>query len=812
MINDRQINISTGGSRKATNWQQQSLMWSEFCDKLRTPVRSPESLQEFMAFAKSRQDELKDVGGFVGGALTGCRRKASAVSGRDLVTLDMDNIPTGGTEDVLRRVASLGCASAVYSTRKHSDYAPRLRAVIPLDRTAAPDEYEPIARQLAKLIGIQFCDPTTFEPSRLMYWPSVSADAVYVCEVQDSPFCSADGILAMYEDWKDITAWPQVPGAEAIEKRRLAKQEDPTKKRGIVGAFCRTYSIRGAMETFIAGMYEPTADPNRYTYTGGSTTGGAVIYDGDLFMFSHHATDPCSGQLVNAWDLIRLHMYGERDDEAKPGTPVAKLPSFTAMKQLAAEDPQVGRLMAREREEHAREVFSADTGLGAVRAENDAQSGAETADWLSGLELDGNGNYKKTINNLVMILRNDPMLKGKIVTDEFFGCGMVTGGVPWDPDSGRRRWVDRDDDGARWYFETRYNIPSRDKIESALSIVGGEHHVNAVRDYLMSLEWDGTRRVDYLLPDYLGAEDTPYTRAVMRKSLAAAVSRAVEGGTKYDCMPILAGPQGIGKSTFLALLGRDWFSDSLTSFEGKDAAELIQGVWIVEVGELTAMTRQETNAVKQFLSKRADIYRAAYGRRTEEHLRRCVFFGTSNDSEFLKDITGNRRFWPVDVGVHKPTRNVWEEMPSEVDQIWAEAVLYWRMGEKLYMEGELAKFAEEAQESHREMSELEGLIRDYLELRVPENWSEMNVPARRMFLQGNASSDGELVEMDRICAAEIWTVCLGNPPGKINRRDSREINGILKNIEGWEPIKSTGRFGVFGIQRGYARRMTPRKM
>ena len=173
------------------------------------------------------------------------------------------------SDDILKRVGGLGCAAAVYSTRKHAGWAPRLRVIIPFDRTALPDEYEPAARKLASLIGMEFCDPTTFDITRLMYWPSCCADGPYVYQIYDSPFCSVDGILEMYGDWKDVSQWPQVPGADALERRRLAKQEDPTTKQGIVGAFCRTYTITQAMDAFIPGMYEETSTQGRYTYTGG---------------------------------------------------------------------------------------------------------------------------------------------------------------------------------------------------------------------------------------------------------------------------------------------------------------------------------------------------------------------------------------------------------------------------------------------------------------------------------------------------------------------------------------------------------------
>lgn len=793
---NRLLRISTAGSRKATCWSVSEILWSDLAERLRVPVRSTESMEEYLALPKAKQDDLKDVGGYVGGTLAGNRRKADCVQGRDVVTLDLDAIPAGQTDDILRRVDGLGCAALVYSTRKHTGYHPRLRVLIPLDQTATADQYEPVARKVASLIGIEFCDPTTFEASRMMYWASCCQDSEYAYQVYDKPFASLPGILALYEDWQDITKWPQVPGIEALEKRRLSRQEDPTQKQGIVGAFCRTYTITEAMDQFLAGVYEPTDLPGRYTYTGGSTTGGAIVYDGDRFLYSHHATDPCSGQLVNAFDLVRLHYYGELDKDAKEGTPGHKLPSFQAMAKAAQADPQVAQRVAQERFQSAQEAFG---------GEENAPATEDASAIYGKLEMGADGKCKNTLNNAILVLEQDPRLKGKIVTDEFASCGMVLGSVPWDSREDARRWTEVDDAGFYRYVEVFYGLTGRERLDMALTYVSAQNKINAVSRYLKGLSWDGVARLDTLLSVYLGAEDTPYTRAVMRKSLCAAVARAIDGGVKYDTMPIFTGPQGIGKSTFLNILGKEWFSDSLTSFEGKEAAELIQGTWINEVGELTAMGRQETNAVKQFLSKTHDIYRAAYGRRTERYPRRCVFFGTSNASEFLKDSTGNRRFWPVDVGEHPAQKSVWKDLPGEVDQIWAEAYAYWAKGEPLFLPPELERVAKEQQEKHRETTGKEGLIQEFLEKPVPKNWEQMSIQNRRMYLAGGLQSNEELCKREKICLAEIWVECLGGDMKYMKRSDSTELAGIMQTMPGWIRSKNPRHQGPYGKQKGYER-------
>ena len=818
MINDRRLAISVGNSRKSINWQKTDMLWSEFVEKLRIPQRTPEKLEEYLNMPAAQQGSLKDIGGFVGGTLSGPHRKADSVTGRDLITLDLDNIAAGETDNVLRKIDALGIAYAVYSTRSHADWKPRLRVILPLDKTVTADQYEPIARKLASTIGIELCDPTTFEASRLMYWPGCSSDSRYIFASADKPFISADGILALYADWHDVTTWPQVPGEANKAKTLLAKQQDPTTKDGLIGAFCRTYNIYGAIEKFIPLAYTATDKDDRLTYTGGSTVAGAVVYEGGLFLYSHHATDPCSGQLVNAFDLVRLHLYGDQDSEVKPGTPTNRMPSFAAMKDAALKDAAVMTElnMARAEENAASNVFDKLDGNTAGAAAEPKQDGQQPqaeakkpeVSWMmqAGLSYDGNGNLRKTRDNIIRILTYNPAYKGKIATDDFAVRGMALGALPWNASDERRIWSDTDDAGLAWELERNYGIVGKDKIDAALLLVSEANRYNEVKAYLKSLTWDMLPRLDTVLHDYLGAEDNEYTRAVARKSFCAAVARVMTPGCKYDYVPVFVGPQGIGKSTFLATIGKDWYSDSLQSFEGKAAAEMIQGVWINELGEMTSYRKSEANTVKQFLSKGADIYRQAYGRRTGKFPRKCVFFGTCNTYEFLNDLTGNRRFWPVDVGKLLPVKSGWSDQPQEVDQIWAEAVVRWLAEEPLYFDKpEMEQLARAEQDRHREANVKEGVIREFLDKKIPENYYELPLSTRRTFWGGGMQTDSLLIQRNKVCALEVWCECFGGDVKNMRRADAMEINQILANLDGWERNSSMRRFGYCGRQRGFER-------
>lgn len=800
MINDRRITITTGASRRATQWLPQTLMLSEFYTRLSLPERGEETLAEYMALSKGQQDDLKDKGGFVGGTLSGPRRKASAVTGRDLITLDLDNIPAGGTDAVLKRLESLGCGYCVYSTRKHMPAAPRLRIIFPLDRTCTADEYEPLARKMADVIGMELADQTTFEAVRLMYWPSCCKDSQYIYHYEDRPLLAVDGLLGTYENWRDITSWPALPGTAALA-RPAAKQGDPLAKSGVVGAFCRTYDIEAAMAAFLPGVYTPVDTmPGRYTFTGGSTTGGAVLYDSGKFLFSHHATDPCSGKLVNSFDMVRLHRFGDLDDDAAPGTPVNRLPSYAAMSAAALKDDHVAGLLMDERWDKAKDAF---TPVADPAAEEE-DDGAWRRPPL--MEIDTQGKPMKSMKNLRTLLEHDPQLKGKLRLNLFSGRIDTVGTMPWKRPGTSATWNDDDAAQLRIYLEPFFGKLAKNDILDAIAATASDQAYHPVRDYLNGLSWDGKARLDTLLIDYLGAADTAYTRAVTRKAFTAAVARVMTPGCKYDTMLVLVGGQGRHKSTLLARMGGEWFSDSLRTFGDKDAMETIQGTWIDEVAEMQAMAKAEVDAVKMFLSKTNDYYRAAYGRYTADRPRQCVFFGTTNSKECLTDTTGSRRFWVVDIDQQGRCKNVFRDMAGERDQIWAEAVAYWRIGESLYLPPELEREARRIQEEHRARHPWEGIIADYLAREVPADWMKMDTAQREAFRCGGLRYEGALAPMHRICAAEIWCEALNRRKGDMTQRDARTINGLLEKAEGWYGVGVAKAGKPYGAQRCFERK------
>lgn len=785
------IRLSIGNSRMDKKWNLTEMELSDFRDRISQTRRTAETVEQYRKLGKAKQDDIKDVGGFVLGTLKGGRRKKDCVLTRSGLSLDMD-YATPDIIDQIEMFFSFQCY--VYSTHKHTPEKPRLRLIIPLSREVTPDEYCAVARKVADEIGIELFDDTTYEPSRLMYWPSTSSDGEFVFREIAGELLDPDTILAKYTDWHNTAEWPVSKRQQTIVNRNIKKQADPLEKPGTVGAFCRTYGITDAIDTFLPDVYKHSAMPGRYDYIPADSQAGVVIYE-DRFAYSHHATDPSCGKLMNAFDVVRIHKFGGLDAKADEDTDPAKLPSFRAMQEFAVQDEQVKIQLAKERTQAAQKEFDDET---------------DAKNWQTLLELDKQGRVKDTLTNIAAILRYDPQLQN-IVYNEFKCMVDVTGELPWK--QVKPGWGDTDISCAKLYFERVYGIWSPTKFKDALlAVVSAERLYHPIKEYFSTLAWDGTERLDTLLIDYLGAEDTPYVRSVTRKALTAAVARVYEPGIKFDSILVLNGPQGIGKSTLFALLGKDWYSDSLSIADMKDktAAEKLQGYWILELGELAGIKKVDVETVKSFVTRTDDKFRQSYGVAVESHPRSCIIVGSTNsEGGFLRDITGNRRFWPVRVsgnGKYRP----WEL--TDIDQIWAEAIECYRAGEELYLKGRLAADAYAMQQDAMEADDREGVIYDYLETLLPDNWDRMDLFQRRSFL-GGSEFDGlptaGTVRREKVCIMEIWCECFGKERQNLKRSDSYEVESILMKVGGWEPIKGLKsgktRFPLYGPQKTFVR-------
>lgn len=790
---DKQIKITTGQNRKSTNWITQIMKWSDFVSKISRPIKTEEKIEEFLKFNKSKQDELKDVGGFVGGTLKDGRRKAENIIDRHIVTLDADNIEPGKTNEVLQKIASLGCAYAVYSTRKHTSYKPRLRIIIPLDVAVSADKYEAIARKIASLIDIKIMDGSTFEASRLMYWPSCSSDSEFVFCFEDKPFASSQGILGLYKNWSDCNEWPKLVNENEIIKKEVSKQKDPLEKENIIGAFCRMYDIPTVIDKYLSDVYEPGNAPDKYTYIEGSVANGATVYGDGKWLYSYHATDPASRTLCNSFDLVRIHRFKDLDDDAKEGTPTNRLPSFTEMCRLALKDKEVAFEYEKTKLSIAKSDFQQ-----SLDVANDPE---DNIAWrLEKLVRNSNtGLIDKSIGNAVTILTNDTSLNKNMIFDRFSNRFLITKKLPWDRMGMNypRLWSDSDDAELRLYFEKNYDkFKGKDMINDALLVLKNRNSINIAKQYFENLPvHDGVTRLETLFIDYLGAEDSAYTRATTRKTFVAAVARAItERPIKFDNMIILTGPQGIGKSTILSKMAGDWFTDNIVDFNSKDTLLILQNCLIAEIAELQSFKKADVNTLKMFLGQQTDKFRAPYERREEEHPRHCVFFGTTNDKEFLRDATGNRRYWPIECGVKKSLKSVFDDLDSEKEQIWAEAVKLFKEGEKLYLDSELENEARKQQKERLEEDPWESAILDYLDMEIHEDWYDKGLDA-----------SGDMILRDRVSVSEILKNCLDIPVRQQDRQSRTRVLSILFKLDNWE-YKKYIKFGKSKVTSGFTRK------
>ena len=776
----RKLSFCFGSSRQAATWHPTQMNLEELWDRLEKPLRTPETTAQYHKMKKGEKDAIKDKGGFLAGTLKGSRRRKNEVVSRSMITLDCDKLNPAFFDEYefLNRYLSI-----VYTTHTHLPESPRARLLVPLTRDVTPEEFNAIARYLADEIGMEMVDPCSFEINQLMYWPTAAVDGEYICRRYDGEWLDPDAFLAEHPNWKDCTALPTAPSErEAVEKQRK-KQEDPLAKEGTVGLFCRAYTIQEAMRTFLSDVYEETDDDSRWRYIPSDSMPGVVIYD-DKFAYSHHASDPAFGKLLNAFDLVRTHLFD--DDDPKK--------SFNDMLEFAAKDEAVRELGLDERRERAGEEF----------AEDDDED-----DWKKKLVRQKKSTQlENSLFNIKLIMQNDPYMKN-IVFNQLADGMEIKGEVPWQHPA--KFWRDADDAQLICYVDDHYGTFSARNYDIAVAKAVDDRSYHPIKDYFASLPpWDGVPRVDTLLIDYLGAEDNAYIRAVSRKTLCAAYRRIYEPGVKFDYMPVLNGAQGIGKSTFIANLGMEWFSDSLnlSDMNDKTAAEKLQGYWIIEIGELAGMKKADLDKVKAFISRVDDKYRASFGRRVTPHPRQCVFFGTTNsENGYLRDITGNRRFWNVKAtgeGKYKP----WQMTPEIVQQIWAETAVLAKAGEKLYLPPELEAYAQKEQRAAMEQDDREGLVLEYLDTLLPDGWDGMDIYKRRDYINEADDPTRPVGKHHRteVSNIEIWCECFGRPKEDMKPTDRYAIAAIMEHLDEWEKTGKSKRLPIYGKQRMYRRK------
>lgn len=774
-----ELDISFGKHRADTSWKPEYLTWDEFVDRLRKVRRTNETMAQYDKMTVPGKGKAKDGPAFVGGLVRGGRRKKENVDTRSLITLDVDRADDGflfAVEMILG-----GCAYVVYSTHSHRADKPKYRLIIPVDRAMNPDEYAAVSRKLAEQIGMEYFDKTTFDVHRLMYLPSCSKDAEPVLEVYEGDSLSVDGILAEYDDWEDVMQWPRHADDKGGPLLTGKKAQDPREKIGTIGLFCRAYTIEEGIDSFLSEIYVSGSMPNRYTYTGGTSGNGLEVYPDQDLAYSHQDSDPVAdGRTYNLFDLVRIHKFGQLDDRAKEFTPDAKKPSHMAMEHFAASQPEVKRLKMSEIQDSFGDFDEDDSG----------DPDPEDDSWVEQLE-----NHHKTglplptANNIEILLSHGPW-HGVLAYDAFGNTEVIRKPVPWRDrlrtNDGYEPWLGEDDDRRDHWFDKVYKIRSAVTVKKAFTEVTRRNKFHPIIDYLEAQVWDGVKRLERLFVDYLGAANTAYVREVTRKMFIAAVKRLFEPGCKFDYMMVLVGPQGANKSTIIQMMALRWFSDSLKNFETKEAGEHLQSAWIFEFGELAGMTKAEVDEIKQFITKRSDKYRVAYDRVITDFPRKCVFFGTTNNWNFLKDPTGNRRFWPVTVEPDKRTKSVFVDLTEyEVGQVWAEVLQAYRDGEELTLSPEVDREAAKIQGLHMEDDPRVGLIQEWLDSPIEDEWGEQ-------------SEGGQM--RNRVCASQVWTECLHNKAGSIRPWEAREICDILRRIPGWKERRGRARVPGYGLQ------------
>lgn len=779
------MKIHIADTAKSTKWKQFDVKWELFVEqRLMTPIVTGETFAVYKSLDKDEKQIYKDCGGYLFGTLMKDSRAKHNVITRNALLLDLDFAPL----DVWQTLTSTyGVEMVLHSTHSHESANPRYRLIVPLNRECTPDEYECTARAFAAYLNMQWFDKTTFQRNRLMYFPSISQDGEWVFEWNKAGnFLNVDDVLSSLEDWRDMTTWFYHPD-ERKHEGTGQKRQDPREAAGTIGAFNRAFDVIQAIETFLTEQYKYEHD-DRYTYIKGSSAMGAVVYDGGTWFYSHHATDPAEGRLLNAFELVACHLFNDDIKEASKWAntlgEVRKELILTGFSDLD--------------EEAKSEVLS----------EQDFN-----ATWYTQLELDKQGKLVASDRNVNLIFANDPNIKGLFRYNDFVKNVYLTRSVSW------RQGIPSDGDQIRntdypclrKYLGTKYELTNRAMIEETLLSVAYHDKYNPIQDYLAGLKWDGVPRIETALIDYFAADDNLYTREVFKRSLIGAVMRAFNAGCKHDTALILVGAEGTAKSQFLQRLGMGWHSDTFDMSSGKEVFEQLQGKWIIEIAEFDKLSRQEVGQVKYFITKTSDAYRPAYGHVVEDFPRQCVFFGTTNEDNFLKSETGNRRFYPVRVhngmyekGLVKSSKYVFTHMDKyEVDQFWAEAMNCLLMGETNVISKKATLMVDNIRSEYEEQNVTSGEIDMLLDTLVPHDYDNWSIEQCYNFWRVPEARPKGTHLLKEVAPIQIWCELLGRTRESYGRLQQLEMISAIRKSKKLNPVGSTKPTKRYGTQKTY---------
>ena len=414
-----------------------------------------------------------------------------------------------------------------------------------------------------------------------------------------------------------------------------------------------------------------------------------------------------------------------------------------------------------------------------VNASGDPNARIAKPAWFNRLRQDMAGTPERNEANVIIALTSDIAFAGVLAFDDFAQAIVVRQPLPWDGATGPfpRAWEDADEVRTAEWLQLRGVNVAPMVVGRAIGAVARDHRIHPVRDWLDHLRWDGTPRIETWTSAYLGAEPTAFHHTVGALWLISAIARIFRPGVKADHMLILEGPQGARKSTALKVLaGEEWFTDELPELGSKDAAIHMQGIWIVEIAELDAIGRAEVSRIKAFLTRTTDRFRPPYGRYTVEVPRQCVFAGTVNPDTYLRDETGNRRFWPLRCG----TIDI-AALARDRDQLWAEAVHRFREGAIWWIDdADLLAEARTEQESRYQGDAWDARI---------DRWLTHDT---RSVNRGHAGyEDWQEEEIERVdpirdvSVGEILEGALGIEPAKWTKIDQMRVGAWLKSRH-WE--------------------------